>query len=140
MTTIFLQRTGNFLAPDGDESIAALETIPMGKTLKAEVTQPRNIKHHKLFFALCGRIGAGIGKPAAWVADAFKVETGTFTVYHYGGKDHMVLGSISFASMDQIAFREFFERCVEIAYRVWGIDPASVADLLVPDETQKHGG
>lgn len=136
MTTIFLQRTGNFLAPYGDASIAALETIPLGKTLKAEITQPRNLAHHRLFFALCSRIGSGIGKPAEWVADAFKVETGRFTTYRYGGKDHMVLGSIAFHNMDQIAFRDFFEKCVEVAYRVWSIDPASVADLLVPEEAQ----
>lgn len=131
-------KRGMHLEPHGTESIEEFDRLPTHKPLQIDVTQPRNLEHHRLFWALCARIGKGIGKDAEWVERAFKVETGHFDVYTYAGKESMVLRSISFAKMDQIAFREFFEACVQVAYRVWRIDPASVADLLVPQEVQKR--
>ena len=134
MATVFLKRIGNALYPDGDASIAAVELLPFERTLKAEVTQPRSLPHHKLFWALCARIGQGIGKSAEWVADAFKVETKNFDIFSYGGKPHVVLRSIAFHKMDQIQFTAFFNECVQIAYREWKIDPADISDLLVRED------
>lgn len=138
MAVFFGKRVANVLTPDGDEAHAEFEHIPRGKELRIEVTQPRNLKHHKLFWALCARIGKGIGQTAEWVERAFKVETGHFDIYDYRGRPHMVLRSIAFHRMDQIAFRDFFERCVQIMYERWKIDPAAVADLLAPQEEQQH--
>lgn len=136
MAVFFVQRVGNSLAPDGDESIAEFADVPFGKTLRCEVKQPRNLSHHKLFWGLCARIGKGIGHDAQWVERAFCVETGHYDIYKFGGKTHLVIRSIAFQKMDQIQFREFFEKCVQIAYSIWKIDPASVADLLAREETQ----
>jgi hypothetical protein len=135
---LWLKRVGNALYPDGDESIVALENLPFDKALKAEITQPRNLQHHKLFFALCARIGKGIGKETEWVEKAFKAELGHVDIFNYGGKPHLALRSIAFHKMDQIAFNSFFNECVQVAYDQWHIDPASIADLLVPEEQQKR--
>lgn len=127
------------LVPDGTEAHIQFDKISLNKRLMAEITQPRNYNHHKLYFALCARIASGIGQTTEWVSDAFKIETGHFTQFSYGGKQHIVLASINFQKMDQIAFSEFFERCCQVAYERWKIDPASVADLLVKNEDQKRG-
>jgi hypothetical protein len=131
-------RRGKGLEPYGDESLAEFANLPFDKPLQVDAVQPRNSAHHRLFWALCARVGRGIGKDAEWVERAFKVETGHYDIYRYGGRENLVLRSIAFGKMDQIAFREFFEKCIEIMYRVWKIDPASVADLLVPNEDQKR--
>jgi hypothetical protein len=131
-------RVGHSLVPADSESLAEFEKLPFEKPLQVEAKQPRNHKHSRLFFKLCSRIGAGIGKSTEWVENAFKVETEHFIHYSYGGKDHIILQSIAFQNMDQIAFREFFERCIQITYERWHIDPASVADLLAPNEDQKR--
>lgn len=133
MAVIFVKRVGSALLPDGDESIATLDKLPFDRLLKAEVTEPRNIRFHNLFFKLCSRIGSGIGRDAAWVANALKIETGWTDVFEYGGKVHIVPRSIAFHKMDNLQFKEWFEQCVDVIYRVWGVDPASVADLLVPE-------
>ena len=130
-------RVGNHLEPYGDESINEMEQLPFEKPLQVEVSQPRNSRHHRLFWKLCSRIGTGIGKDAEWVERAFKVECGYFDVFRYGGQEKLVLRSIAFGKMDQLAFSAFFENCVQIAYSVWRIDPASVADLLAP-KTEKR--
>lgn len=133
----FGQRIGNGLVPDGAESVEAFEKLPFNKPFRIDAVQARNIKMHRLYWALCARIGRGIGKDAEWVSDAFKVETGHYSVFHYGGKEVLQLKSIAFDRFDQIAFRDFFNSCCEIAYRVWKIDPADLADLLIPEGYRK---
>jgi len=129
----FAQRIGSVLVPEGVDSVEEFEGLPRDKLLRIDAVQSRNIKFHRLYFALCARIGRGVGQSAEWVSDAFKVETGHFVIAHYGGREILQLKSIAFDKFDQTAFKEFFENCVQIAYREWRIDPADIADLLIPE-------
>lgn len=140
MNDFWAIRVGNVLVPDGTESIAAFAKLPFGKPMKVEVKQPRNLQHHKLFWALCQRIADGIGSTAENVSDVLKIGSGHFSLVRtktYG--DLKLPKSIAFNNMDQTEFHAFFERCVQTIYSEWAIDPASVADLLTPEEVQKHG-
>lgn len=133
MTTFFAKRVGHFLVPVGEESMTAFEKMPPGKEIRVECKQPRNLQHHKLYWALCARIAGGVDIDPENVSDLFKIATGHCVTLR--SKLHGVVQvprSISFASMDQTAFAEFFERCVRVAYEEWGIEPAAVADLLAP--------
>lgn len=133
MTKLWLKRVGNALHPDGDESVIALSKVPFGKSFAAELRQPRNGAFHRLYWALCQRVAEGIGATAENVSDALKIATGHYTTLRtktYG--DLKQPKSISFAAMDNAAFSEFFERCVQTIYTEWKIDPAAVEDLLVP--------
>lgn len=131
---LYLRRIGNAFFADGDEANTEMEKLPQNKPLQADITQPRNLNHHRLFWAMCARIGTGIGQPADWVERAFKVEMGLFDVFKYGGRELPVLRSIAFSKMDQTEFSEFFERAVAIAYDRWQIPPESLAALLTPEE------
>lgn len=139
---IFGIRKGTALFPVGDEFVAEFDELPQDKPLKIEVTQPRKLKFLRLYWSLCARIGKGVGKPSEWIDRAFKIETGHVEVYRYGGKEHLIIGSIAFHNMkDDGVFSQFFNSCVTVAYERWGVDPASVADLLIPpgQEEQRHG-
>lgn len=137
MAQLFVKRIGNALMPDGDASIEAFAAIPFGKSLRCEVTQPRNIKHHRLFFKLCARIASGIGHTTEFVERAFKIELGYFSHYVLGdGRDVLVLGSIAFSKMDQIAFDRFWKDCVRVMFEKWQIAPEAVNDLL---EDKRYG-
>ena len=133
---IWVRRVGNALFPDGDEANMELEKLPMDKPLQADLKQPRNPKFARLYWVLCTRIGQGIGKDRHWVSDAFKVEIGFCQVFNYGGKSHLVLKSTT--DLDEVAFKEYFEECVQIAYNRWNVPPESIADLLVPEESQRE--
>lgn len=131
MTILYVRRVGNALFPDGDESICQLAKVPFGKALKAEVKQPRNGAFHRLYFALCNRIADGIGSEAESVSTVFKMATNHVDVIRtksYG--DVKVPRSISFAKMDETAFREFFDRCIKVAFEQWGLEATAFADLL----------
>lgn len=136
MSEFYVRRVGNALLPDGDESVAAFAMIPFGKPMRCELKQPRNLQFHKLFWALCSRIASGLGREnitSETVATMLKLATGHFDLYvskTYG--EVRMPKSVSFAKMDGLQFREFFERCVKVVYDEWGIDPSAVADLLAP--------
>lgn len=135
MAELYLKRVGMALWPEGDDSIAAFSKIPFGKSLKAEVKQPRNPRYHRWFFAICSRIAGGIGSDAETVANVFKFATGHVEIIKtksYG--EVKIPKSISFAQLDDLAFHEFVEKCIQTAYTEWQIDPADLADLLAPQE------
>lgn len=131
MTILYLRRVGNALFPDGDESICQLMHVPFGKSLRAEIKQPRNPAFHRLYFALCNRIADGIGSEAESVSTVFKMATDHIDIIRtksYG--DVKIPKSISFAKMDNTSFKEFFEKCLRVAFEQWGLDAAAFADLL----------
>lgn len=139
MTTLYLKRVGNMLAPDGDESIGALASIPFSKPLKCKVWQPRNIRAHRLFFAVCRRIGDGIGRDEEQIATVFKLAAGHYDTIHsksYG--EIRVPKSIAFDKMDNVAMSAFMQKCFDIAMTEWGIEAASLEDLIDP-RTEARG-
>lgn len=134
MVKFWAQKVDGRLIPDGNEARDAFDQIPSDKYLQVDIRLPRNSKHSRLYWKLCARIGSGIGKSAEWVSDALKIETGNFSVYRYGGKEHLVLGSISFEKFDQQQFDAYWKECLEVIFRVWGIEADSLKDLLEKDK------
>lgn len=132
-------KAGASLRAADQESFDALMGLPTGKSLKAEVKLPRNAAHHRLYWTLCHRIAAAVGSTSENVSDLLKIGTGHCDVIRSKSYGEVRLPkSISFASMDQWAFSEFFERCVKVIYEEWGIARKdvleAVEELLVPTE------
>lgn len=139
MAEVWLRRVGDSLFPDGDASICEFAKIPFGKPLRAEVKQPRNPAFHRLYFALCHRIAGGIGSDAETISNVFKFATDHIDIVKtksYG--EVKITKSISFAKMDNGQFRDFFDRCVSVAFTEWGLDATAFSDLL-DQKTERHG-
>lgn len=131
MTMLYLKRAGNALFPDGDEAICEMAKLPFGKTLRAEVKQPRNPRFHRLYWALCARIANGVGRDAEEISTVFKFATGHVGQIHSKTYGYIkVPRSISFAKLDNAGFREFFDHCVLVAFTEWGLEAEAFADLL----------
>lgn len=131
MSILFLRRVGNTLHGEGDESVCELLKLPMNKALRCEVKMPRNPRFHALYFALCARIASGIGSDAETISTVFKYSTGHYDIIR--SKKHgelKVPKSISFAKLDNTSFREFFEKCILVAFTEWSLEPSAFADLL----------
>lgn len=136
MAELWLKRVGEALYPDGPESLAVFEKVPHQKPLFCEVKQPRSLQHLKLYWSIVHRIVNALDR--ADVNDVrvdkfFKRATGLYTEYETKtfGKE-LEYGSIAFKNMDQIAFSEFFEKCIRFAYGEWGIPADVFSDLLEP--------
>lgn len=138
MSIFYIRRVGNVLHAAGDESLIELGKLPFGRSLRAEIKQPRNPAFHRLFWALCSRIASGIGAEPDSIASIFKLATGHFeTVRTKSYGDMKIPKSISFANLDEVGFRSFFDRCLIVAWQEWKLDPADFADMLDP-KTEKR--
>lgn len=134
MVDLWVRRIGNQLHADGNEALAVLMAMPIDKPMECVVTLKRSAKHHRLYWKICARIAQALdrdGLGSEEVSDFFKKATGHFTIIEsktFGPIER--LDSISFAKMDQLAFREFFEKCIRFAYTEWGIPADVFSDLL----------
>ena len=92
----------------------------MGKLKEGDIvrcsppSRPRNIGHHRKYWALCQLIADHSQiETAELVSDVLKVKTGhSHFVQTKSGEGLTFPKSISFAAMDQNAFDDFWDRCV----------------------------
>jgi len=115
--TIHLRRVLNRLAPADAHSEELLNSLPAGRELKAVITQPRNVAHHRKFFALLNVIypHQDTYPTRESLLKAIKCALGFGeTIKLPDGRIILSPGSISFGKMDQQAFSEFYERAVKL--------------------------
>lgn len=134
---LFMMRRGLRLEPANLESQEALERIPERKMVEVEAVQRRNAAHNALYWSMLTRISGWLGQADVTpevLHDFMKLEAGIFSqVQLPNGEIRKIPGSTAFGKMDQVAFSEYFERAVQIAYGKLGVPPAVLADLLTPN-------
>jgi hypothetical protein len=114
---LFARRVGGALAPADAASAAALEAIPEGASVQLKLTQPRNLSHHRKYWALLQAVfpHQTVYPTLDAFAAAMKVATGLAEpIALPNGRVVYAGSSISFARMDQKAFEQFYERAVQI--------------------------
>ena len=105
-------------------------TLPsLDEDVLVQIRRPRNIKHHRLYWALINEVAESTGRwPSAealhrWVK--WKLE-----MYRpVAVKNELVVlewESTDFASMGQDEFRTFFERAINTIAEETGIDPEAL--------------
>lgn len=116
MVKIYMRKTLDALHPADDFQRDIFDKVTDGKLVQAEITQPRNIQFHRLFFAMLNL--AWKNQTHYQTVDAFRA---AITV-HLGhcdfvaGKDDKLIAvprSISFAKMDELEFRNFFDHAAD---------------------------
>lgn len=116
MKALFTRTLSGLQAAD-DGAREALAGIPLGTVVACEVTRPRNLKHHRLYWGLCQAIASAIGAKAESVSDVIKVRTGHTVVVKTASGLMEFPRSISFAKLDQAGFSAFFEDACEVVCR-----------------------
>ena len=113
--TILLKRKMNGLFPADAMAENAITNLPLGKTLKAEVTVPRNVDHLRKFFALLEAVfpHQEVYPTLDLFRKALTVALGYGDRYQVApGKYFLEPKSIAFGKMDQREFNEFYDRAV----------------------------
>ncbi len=104
------------LEPDpADEGAAELmRSIRLGECVSVEVKRPRNIQHHRLFFALLNLVFENQEhfKTVDELRFALCIAIGHADPVVTRSGTHMKPRSISFGKMDQAEFNTFFDRAV----------------------------
>tara|TARA_R110000737_G_scaffold349233_1_gene384948 strand:- start:181 stop:600 length:420 start_codon:yes stop_codon:yes gene_type:complete len=100
-----------------------------------EVKQPRNIQHHRLYFALLGKVFTNQDhyKTLEELGAALKVACGicqTFTLKN--GQKVYIPGSISFAKMQQPEFNEFYSNAIDVVCKHFlpGVESADLRNEI----------
>ena len=110
------------LRPMSNAAAAVLGKIKQGAEVMVEVTRPRNIRHHRLFFALVQIIFNNQDRYESeeHLLTALKVALGHCeTIVLQSGAPAYIPKSIAFAKMDQVAFDGFFENACQVAIKHW---------------------
>lgn len=136
MADLYLTRTLAGLSAADDASKEILRKIKIGKVVKCEVSQPRNIQHHRKFFALLNTVWQAAGDWAT-VDDLLielKIKLGVTreVVIRESGEVIKIVGSISFAAMDQTEFDKFYERAIQaLCLMAGGIDSNMLREMVL---------
>lgn len=132
MKAFFVRTTAGFVPAD-EASAEAVAKIKVGKTVEIEVKQPRNIQHHRLYFALVNLVWQQMDHERYPSPDelsaAFKVSAGIRTqIQMPSGTVAFIPGSIAFHKMDQTAFDDFYNRVCDIVCKhfIPGLDDADL--------------
>lgn len=122
MTEIIMVKKLGALRPCDEKGEEVLSSIPNGTVVKAQITRPRNIRFHRLFFSLLKLVAENNPNFNSTddVLDYLKMKLRLFTVVQFpDGSTHTRLGSISFAKMDETEFHAFAKRCIDVLADYW---------------------
>lgn len=114
---LFMRRVGDHLAPIDAGGEAVLAAVPDDAVVKVELKRPRNLGHHRKYWALLNAVYphqelyptldsfAAAMKVATGLAEPVRLPNGTLI---------FCTGSIAFGRMDQAAFEQFYRRAVNV--------------------------
>ena len=114
---IFVKRKGALVPGDAD-AWAAFAKMKEEAAYLVNLNRPRNISHHRKLFALLGLVQDHSDKwpTVETLLDDLKISTGLFEtrINAVTGIPYVVAKSISFASMAQEEFEQWFDRAVDL--------------------------
>jgi hypothetical protein len=114
---IFVKR-GSALVPGDADAAMGFAKMKEGAGYLVSVHRPRNLMHHRKLFALLNLVQDNTDKwpTVETLLDDLKISTGLFEtrINAVTGIPYVVAKSISFASMPQDEFEQWFERAVDL--------------------------
>lgn len=129
--TFFAKTQLGALRPACPASVDAMSAIAAGQIVEVKIHRPRNLQHHRKWWALLQLVSDNCEVPADTLNELIKFRTGhTHTVKTKHGIVEWPK-SISFAAMDQTAFEAFFDRGV--AYICEAVIPGLDRDQLLAE-------
>lgn len=135
----FLRR-GNTLVPADLAAEEFLSEIADGREVMVTVRKARSPQHHRWFFALLRKAAENSDDFGSEdeLLDALKLATGHCERrMKLDGSMYLAPKSINFASMDQTAFKRFYNRCAFLlATKILGCTPEELMGEI--DATQRR--
>lgn len=115
MTDVYLRRTlAGHLAPADEDAATVLQRIKVGEVVRAEVRRPRNVAQHRAYWAMCSLVAINHEqlRTREQVHTVLKLLTDTVDIVAMKstGEILRVPKSISFGSMSQTEFEDYFSR------------------------------
>lgn len=140
MTKIVCRKRGRTLVPVDEDGLALFARLKDGRDVMVDVTASRNTRHHRLFFTMLRFIQLHSPRmcrvPIQKMRGVLLIATGhcDTIVDAETGKVGYMPHSMSFASMDQTSFNQFFDAAISVITNRWmppGTLPEDVRRELV---------
>lgn len=133
MATFLATKTLGALRPCDEAGEEALRKLGNGQVLQVEIRMPRNVNHHRMFWALMSIVWDNMDHERYPTVEdlvaAVKISAGLRARLELpGGEVGFVPGSIAFSKMDQTAFAAFYDRVCDLIARHF-LPGVSSADL-----------
>jgi hypothetical protein len=134
----FVERTVQGLKAIDEHGIGILRKIKVGEVIQCELNKPRNLAHHRKFWALLNVVWQAAGEwssPYGLLIE-LKVRLGLVqeVIIRSTGELVRVPKSISFAQMDQVEFDIFYEQALNaLCEMAGGIEPAALRDEVIAE-------
>jgi len=134
----FVERTVQGLKAIDDHGRSILQKVKVGEVIQCELNKPRNLAHHRKFWALLNTVWQAAGEwssPYGLLIE-LKVRLGLVqeVLLRDTGELVRVPKSISFAQMDQTEFDQFYERAMmELCAMAGGIEPAELRQAVLEE-------
>lgn len=118
---IYCRVTGTGLVPLDDNDWEQARHLKLGSDVCCSISQPRNIRFHRKFFALLGITFDNLPELIQRVTNITSIETlltaikfdlGYFDVLRVGSHEYIKPRSISFAAMSEEEFEKFYNVAV----------------------------
>lgn len=141
---VMRKRLGGLLEPADDIGVAALQKWKAGDIVICDIRKPRNPDHHRLFMALLALAFDATERfenadaLRAWL----KCQVGHADYFPMKDRDCPHCGStitgdlvaipksMSFSKMDQTEFDAFFDKCMDVLSREFGITEDTIRNEI----------
>lgn len=112
---LFVIKDQNSLKPADERSDDYLKKIKQGQWFSIDIRKPRNLQHHRKFWALMNLISENLDNVTPEIlCDVIKIRTGHAKIVKTKKGEIAVPLSLNFSKMDQIAFDDFYDKAVKI--------------------------
>jgi len=119
------------LAYNSDYELA--KKVPLNEPIVFEWSKPRNLRFHKKFFALLNMVYENQEQynNIEHLRKDLTISAGYYDLrFNIEGVEVQEAKSISFASMDDVEFSEFYNRIVDVVVKWLGIDKQEIIDNI----------
>lgn len=112
-----LKRTKDGLLPLDDKAVEVISKLKIGEEILIEYKKNRNVKNHRRLFSLLQSVvhNQNHYKNVDNLLDVIKLKAGYFkTVVDHNGNALYIPESISFATLGEEEFKEFFSGAIDV--------------------------
>lgn len=126
------KKFANALIPFDDECVEAIKKWSNDDFIIVEAKRPRNNGHHRKFFALLNIVltNTDLFQSIDETMEYFKVKGGHYKIIKIGNTHYPITKSISFSSMSQDEFNQFYDKAIDTALEILPVEKDELATMI----------
>ena len=130
---LFVKNTLSGLVPLYPADLDGKKRLRLGEEYEVSIKRPRNIRFHRLFFALLniGHQNTSLELPFEAYRKYVIMKAGFYNVYNTGKGQFFEAQSIAFGAMDEDQFKEVYNRVLDVIIEDIGAGKEEIENELI---------